>query len=137
MKTAAVHLVTLSALTASMLVASACSDEPASYDRAADPHQFTVFMLEGGWCWFQDPRAVIQGDHLFIGAVRGNGSGPATVGVYDLGNQRPLGTVVLHDNFDRDDHNSPVFHVRSDGSVLEVFGCGTRGAHRGMGRQMA
>jgi hypothetical protein len=97
------------------------ADGHASYDRAADPHGFTVFMEDGGWCWFQDPRAVIHDDRLFIGAVRGNDSGPAHVGVYDLREQRSLGTVLLHDNFDHDDHNAPVFHVRPDGSVLAVY----------------
>lgn len=81
----------------------------------------TVFMEDSGWCWFQDPRAIIHDDKLFIGAVRGNGSGPALVGVYDLQENKPLGTVVMQDHFQRDDHNSPVFHVRPDGSVLATY----------------
>lgn len=96
-------------------------DTGASYDRTADSHTFTVFMREGGWCWFQDPRAIIHRNHLFVGAVQGNASGPALVGVYDLDARAPIGTVTLRDNFKRDDHNSPVFHVRPDGSVLAVY----------------
>lgn len=94
---------------------------PAYYDRAADPHEFTVFMRESGWCWFQDPRALIAGDHLFIGSVQGTGSGPALVGVFDLKKRAPLGTVVMQEDFGHDDHNSPVFHARPDGSVLAVY----------------
>lgn len=93
----------------------------ARYDRAADPHGFTVFMQEGGWCWFQDPRAVIHDRKLFAGGVRGNGSGPALAGVYDLTGRKPLGTVLMQDDFDRDDHNSPVFHVRGDGSLVAFY----------------
>ena len=93
----------------------------ASYNRAADPHPFTVFHQEGGWCWYQDPRSIVSGDHLFIGAVQGNGSGAALVGVYDLARNQRLGSVVLRDHFDHDDHNSPVFHARPDGSVLAVY----------------
>lgn len=93
----------------------------AGYDRSADPHEFTVFMHNGGWCWFQDPRAIIHKDHLIIGSVQGSGSGPALIGVYDLVNQKPLGVVAAHDPFDRDDHNSPVFIPRSDGSVLAMY----------------
>ena len=95
--------------------------ESASYDRGADKHGFTVFMKEGGWCWYQDPRAIVHDDKLFIGSVRGNGEGEALVGVYDLGAGKPLGTATLHTKFDRDDHNSPVFHVRPDGRILAVY----------------
>lgn len=93
----------------------------AAYDRAADPHGFLVFMREGGWCWFQNPRAILQGDRLFIGSVQGNGEGPARVGVYDLSQRARLGTALMRNQFDRDDHNAPALHVRPDGSVLAVY----------------
>lgn len=93
----------------------------AKYDRATDPHGFKVFMEHGGWCWFQDPRVIAHGGNLFIGSVRGNGSGPALVGIYDLARDKPLGTIMMQDHFDRDDHNSPVFHVRPDGGVLATY----------------
>jgi hypothetical protein len=83
--------------------------------------ELTTFMEDGGWCWYQDPRAIIHDGELFIGAVKGNGTGPALVGVYDLEKDQPLGTVLMHDGFDRDDHNSPAFHIRPDGSVLAVY----------------
>lgn len=97
------------------------SAEEASYDRGGDPHGFTVFMKEGGWCWFQDPRAVIHDGQLLIGSVRGNGDGPALIGVYDLEKEKRRETFVAHAEFDRDDHNSPVFHARPDGSVLAMY----------------
>lgn len=93
----------------------------ARYDRAADRHPYTVYMREGGWCWFQDPRAIIHSGHLIIGSVQGNGSGPALVGVYDLRQQKSLGSVTMHDDFDRDDHNSPVFYRRPDGALLAMY----------------
>lgn len=93
----------------------------AEYDRAADRHGFKVFMEHGGWCWFQDPRAIMHKDKLFIGSVRGNGSGPALVGIYDLARDTQLGNVLMQDHFDNDDHNSPVFHVRPDGGVLATY----------------
>ena len=76
---------------------------------------------EGGWCWFQDPRAIVRGDHLLMGSVQGNGGGAALVGVYDLVGRKSLGSVVLNPNFGRDDHNSPVFYLRPDGRVLAVY----------------
>ena len=95
--------------------------EAASYDRGADSHEFTVFMTHGGWCWYQDPRAIVHDDKLFIGSVRGNGDGPAYVGVYDLLKQRPVGIALMNADFKRDDHNAPVFYARPDGSVLAVY----------------
>ena len=89
--------------------------------KTADLPEPTTFMENGGWCWFQDPRAVIHDDQLFIGAVQGNGSGPALAGVYDLAAEQPLGRVILQDNFQGDDHNAPVFHLRPDGSVLAAY----------------
>lgn len=93
----------------------------ASYDRRSDPHQFTIFMEEGGWCWFQDPRAILHDNKLFVGSVQGNGNGAALVGVYDLAADKPLGTVTMHRKFDGDDHNSPVFHICPDRSILAVY----------------
>lgn len=81
----------------------------------------TTFMEDGGWCWYQDPRAIIHNGRLFMGTVKGNGSGPALVGIYDLAEQKPLGTVLMQDQFDRDDHNAPVFYARPDGSVLATY----------------
>ena len=78
-------------------------------------------MEDGGWCWYQDPRAIIHDGKLFMGTVKGNGTGAALVGVYDLEANKPRGTVLMQDEFDRDDHNSPVFHVRSDGSMLATY----------------
>jgi hypothetical protein len=111
----------LTILTALALPGIGKGNAETSYDRGSDQHEFTLFMKEGGWCWFQDPRVIIHGDKLFIGSVQGHASGPAAVGVYDLKQRKPLGTVVMRDNFRHDDHNSPVFHARADGSVLAVY----------------
>jgi len=103
----------------------------ASYDRKQDAHNFTIFMQHGGWCWYQDPRAIVHQGKVFIGSVRGNGAGEALVGVYDLKAGKQMGSVTVNPSFDRDDHNSPVFHVRPDGSVLTVYARHSRDAfHR-------
>jgi hypothetical protein len=104
-----------------VIAVSVQAAEPARYDREADKHSFTVFMPHGGWCWYQDPRAIAHAGKLFIGSVRGNGDGEALVGVYDLAAGKAMGSVVVHPKFDRDDHNSPVFWVRPDGKVLTVY----------------
>ena len=93
----------------------------APYDRTSDQHTFTVFMQDGGWCWFQDPRAIIHDEKFILGSVKGNGSGSAFAGVYDLRHNNQLGKVMLKDDFDHDDHNAPVFYTRPDGRILAVY----------------
>ncbi|MDO3382440.1 glycoside hydrolase family 88 protein [Gilvimarinus algae] len=80
-----------------------------------------TFMYNSGWCWFQDPRAIIHNGKLLVGGVAGNGRGDAAVGVYDLEAGARLGRTTLHNHFDRDDHNSPVFYARPDGRVLGMY----------------
>ncbi|MEM1107615.1 MAG: BNR-4 repeat-containing protein [Planctomycetota bacterium] len=80
----------------------------------------TTFMKAGGWCWFQDPRAVIVGDQMIIGGISGR-TGDVRVGVYDLEGNTSIGEVVLHPGFERDDHNTPAFYARPDGRLLAVY----------------
>jgi len=67
----------------------------ASYNRENDQHGWTVFMENGGWCWFQDPRGIIADRKLIMGAVKGHGNGEALVGVYDLKKKKSLGFVIV------------------------------------------
>ena len=82
--------------------------------------EMKTFMEDGGWCWYEDPRAIINNGKLIIGAISGM-SGDIRVGIYDLENDKNLGTVVLDKNFEIDDHNSPVFHARPDGSLVAMW----------------
>lgn len=77
-------------------------------------------MKDGGWCWYEDPRAIIHNGKLVIGAISGV-SGDIRVGVYDLDREEPIGVAVLDHDFELDDHNSPVFFVRPDGSLVAVW----------------
>lgn len=87
-------------------------------DFAGEP---VTFLENAGWCWFQDPRALIVGDKLVAGGVEGAGGGSVVAGVYDLAGERHVGRVVLHADFQRNDHNAPAFHLRPDGSLLAVY----------------
>jgi hypothetical protein len=79
-----------------------------------------TFMKSGGWCWFQDPRGVIHNGQLVVGGLDGQ-NGDVKVAVYDLKAGTNLGTVTLHAQFERDDHDVPGLYVRPDGSVLAVY----------------
>ncbi|MDK9683414.1 glycoside hydrolase family 88 protein [Pseudoalteromonas shioyasakiensis] len=95
------------------------SEEDKTNKHAAN--SIKTLMYNTGWCWFQDPRAIIQNDKLIIGGVAGNGIGDAAVGVYDLNSNQLLGRSTLQAHFEHDDHNSPVFYARPDGQVLTVY----------------
>lgn len=99
-------------------VAIAGQDEAARVDGQADEQ--ILLMREGGWCWYQDPRALIQNGKLLVGGVSGV-NGDVKVSVYDLEAGQDLGVVVLHPRFQADDHNVPAFYARPDGSVLAMY----------------
>jgi len=99
------------------------------WGRQAQP--VIVFNDDGGWCWFEDERAIVYKDRLLIGSVaagvhESHRCGNIEVVTFDLstGHKR---LDVLHSNLSGgpdnryDDHNSPVFLVRPDGRILTVY----------------
>ncbi|GAA4237870.1 hypothetical protein GCM10022291_26130 [Postechiella marina] len=81
---------------------------------------FTTFMEDGGWCWYQDPRAIINNGKLVFGGLSGQ-SGDVKIGVYNLENNINEGTIILDKNFQVDDHDVPAFYARPDGSILAMW----------------
>ncbi len=79
-----------------------------------------TFMKNGGWCWYQGPRAVINNGKLVIGGLDGE-VGDVNVAIYDLESERIDGQVTLDKGFERDDHNAPAFYVRPDGKILTMW----------------
>lgn len=76
---------------------------------------------DGGWCWFQDPRAITHtGEHSrsYIGWVSRDGH--IVVGSYDH-DTRHTTSFVLHANLERDDHVSPALHMRPDGRITAFY----------------
>ncbi len=82
--------------------------------------KYQTFMEDGGWCWYQDPRAIISNNKLLIGGLSGQ-SGDVRLGVYDLKTERNDSTLTLHKDFERDDHDVPALYKRPDNSVLAVW----------------
>ena len=81
----------------------------------------TTFTKDGGWCWFQDPRAVRHAgehDRTYVGwLTRG---GDIQVGQYDH-DAETVETTTLHADYERDDHNDPTFAVRPDGRLVAFY----------------
>lgn len=92
----------------------------------SEPPQPVVLADDGGWCWFQDPRAlVLDQNRLIVGSVA-NGrtdsdrKGDVEALMYDRSSGATV-RVELHDRLGGDDHNAPAFLVRPDGRLLTFY----------------
>ncbi len=86
------------------------------------------FNVKGGWCWFQDERAIVDGDKLIFGSVA-SPSGEVNVTTYDISTGQSV-TVPLHERFQSDDHDAPVFLKLPDGRYLAAYA--SHGGHGGV-----
>ena len=80
---------------------------------------------DGGWCWFQDERAIIHDGTLVVGTVAAGVHDPRRKGdvealVLDLVS-RKISIVTLHEKIGLDDHNAPAFEELGDGRILAIF----------------
>lgn len=92
---------------------------------AADPDGLITFNSNGGWCWYQDERALIHNGKLIIGSVANSKKGDQRHGdidvtVFDLATKQAK-TVELHDRLEADDHNVPAFLPLPDGRILTSY----------------
>ncbi len=84
----------------------------------------------GAWSWFMDERVIVHDDRLIVGSVRAVGKfkpnkgqegwGNVEVATYDIVDGR-VDKVILHEQFEQDDHDNPAFLVRDDGRLLAVY----------------
>lgn len=73
----------------------------------------------GGWCWFQDDRAIIDQNQLLFTGVTSEGANMVYSYNFSTGKRN---AVVLNDkDFEPDDHNVGVLLVRPDGRYLAVY----------------
>jgi hypothetical protein len=80
---------------------------------------------DGGWCWFEDERALFVEGKLIIGTIAAGTHDPARNGnveatVFDHGGGA-IQRTVLHERLQLDDHASPAFVVRGDGRLLAMY----------------
>lgn len=88
-----------------------------------------VVNANGGWCWFQDERALVDPERGIAvigsvasptgadGAARAGDVDVTVVDLADLSAER----VVLHAGFEADDHDNPALWRRRDGRWLAVY----------------
>lgn len=90
-----------------------------------------VVNANGGWCWFQDERAVVDpvtGTALIgsvaspAGADGGARDGDVELTVVDLdSSDLSASQAVLHAGFEADDHDTAAFWHRADGRWVAVY----------------
>lgn len=86
-----------------------------------------VFVLndDGGWCWFQNERALALGEVVVLGSVAAGRHDPARRGDIELTYWWPesgeLQRVELHDGLELDDHNAPALLQLDDERLLAVY----------------
>lgn len=94
--------------------------------------EIRVFHDDGGWCWFEDERAIVVGNQIVFGTVASGWRdqtrrGRIEVTSYNWRNgQRqtfPLETPKEGDDPQQwlDDHNSPALLERPDGKILALY----------------
>lgn len=84
-----------------------------------------TFKQNGGWCWFQDERAIVDDETLVFGTVAGttragHDGGDIDVTAYEI-DAGASTTVELHDQLGQDDHNVPSLLRRPDGRYLAAY----------------
>ena len=76
-----------------------------------------VLTDDGGWCWFESPRAIQHKHWLLIGSVSSGHTNPTRHGSVELlvHNTTTATTtpVTLHAQFELDDHDCPALYYRA------------------------
>lgn len=87
------------------------------------------FNDDGGWCWFEDERAIVVGGKLIFGSIATGRArqGHVEATIFDL-KSRQAQRITFHsptDDRDRrqwaDDHNSPAFLRLPSGEFLSMY----------------
>ncbi len=104
------------------LCLAALSQACASAPLQSDP---IVLNDDGGWCWFQDERALALGDWIVMGSVAAGHHDSDRKGNVELTHWNPSsGAIVrtrLNHQLQRDDHNAPALLALDSGGLLATY----------------
>lgn len=81
--------------------------------------EFTIIKQNGGWCWFENERAIVDDDRVIVGTVS-SPEGHIEVTSYHLQTKK-IQSARLHENLQSDDHNSPALLRLPDGRYLASY----------------
>ena len=100
----------------------------ASALNCAGTDQAMLLKRNGGWCWYQDERALIVNGTLIFGSVAHRSGfegdsldGNIEITVINLDKNKAPATVVLHRHLEADDHNAPALLVLKDRRLMAAY----------------
>ncbi|MEX2232174.1 MAG: BNR-4 repeat-containing protein [Cyclobacteriaceae bacterium] len=97
-----------------------CADKDES-DQGAAGESYRSFTADGAWCWFSDPRAIyFEGTYKRTYSGWVDSLGNIVVGSYDYADGK-IRTKILHERFERDDHDNPSFFMDSQGKLMVFY----------------
>lgn len=95
---------------------------------AAIPEGLMLLNDNGGWCWFQDERAIIHERTLLVGSVANRSGtygahrdGHVELTVFDLTRRAVDACIVLHPHLQADDHAAPALLALPDRRILAAY----------------
>ena len=87
--------------------------------------ELLVLKENGGYCWFEDERAIVDGAHILVGTVAGTTDDHSTIGDLDVTDfdlvSRTSTTFTLHPELQADDHDSPSLLLLPGGRYLAMY----------------
>jgi hypothetical protein len=91
----------------------------------AAPNDIIVLNDDGGWCWFQDERAIVVRGKLFVGSVAMGSNQPERKGSIEIVSldlrTREATRFPLHKNLETDDHAAPALLALPDGRLMAMY----------------
>jgi hypothetical protein len=87
---------------------------------ASAPESLRLLVPEGGWCWFQDERAIVVGSTVVLGSVK-SPTGDIDAHAWDP-RTGAVRTFTLDPRHESDDHNVPALLALPDGRILAGWG---------------
>jgi hypothetical protein len=113
------------------MIASSIAASPAAQEAARPRAQAPVVLNDdGGWCWFQDERALVTGGRLVFGSVAAGRTDVSRRGMVEAtsvdlatgtATRFRLSATPVEKPGRYDDHDTPAFVARGDGRLLAVW----------------
>lgn len=111
----------ISSLLFVLLVLTSCSSHQTELKEAPPAEAYRSFTDDGAWCWFSDPRAIYyEGKHKRTYSGWVDSTGNIVVALYDHDSRR-IQTAILHEDFEKDDHDNPSFFMDDKGKLMVFY----------------
>jgi hypothetical protein len=100
-----------------LLLMASCEPTPGGPAAGGERIRPVVLAEDGGWCWFQDERALFIGQRVVVSSVSHDGE--VQVSSYDLATGDRQNAVLAR--LERDDHDVASLLERSDGALMAFY----------------